>query len=242
MRSKRERARKGRTARSRDVPTIAFVDRTTGGVDLAGLVRVLQKYVDRHVAPIWGTPARLVAARKPLPGAWTMFFFDHAADARKLGFHKAAYKGFPIGRIFVQSVIENGEPLSLVTSHELAEMLVDPADNLWAARRPRVLYAYEVCDPVEESFFEIDRVPVSNFVYPSYFHAHLKPNSTAFDHLDEVSRPFEILSGGYLQICTGHTIRKKFGSAAKKRRFGQEDRRLHRSEHREEGIRSSRRK
>lgn len=218
-----------------EVPTITCVNRSTidFGIDFDRLIRVLQTYVDKHLAPVWGTPAKLVKGTKPAAGTWTMMFFDHAGHAKGLGFHKASYQGSPIARIFVQSALENGEPVSLVSSHELAEMLVDPGDNLWAARRRGVLYAYEVCDAVEETMFAIDRVPVSNFVYPAYYHPHAKPNSTAFDHLGVLTRPFQILPGGYLQVLSGSSVRKMFTSPAKKRRFAKEDRRLHRSEGRE---------
>ncbi len=225
---------KSRSAAS-DVPTITCINKATidFGIDFDKLIRVLQTYVDEHLAPVWGTPAKLVKGTRPVPGTWTMIFFDHAGHAKGLGFHKASYKGFPIARIFVQSTLKNGEPVSLVTSHELAEMLVDPGDNLWAARRRGVLYAYEICDAVEETMFQIERVPVSNFVYPAYYHPHAKPKSTAFDHLGVLTRPFQILPGGYLQVLSGSSVRKLFTSAAKKKRFAKEDRRLHRSEQRE---------
>ena len=52
------------------------------GVDFASLISALQKYVDKHLAPVWGTPAKLVRATKPRDNAWTMLFVDTAADIR----------------------------------------------------------------------------------------------------------------------------------------------------------------
>jgi len=62
-------------------PTIACINRATVdlGVDFASLIAALQKYVDQHVAPVWGTPAKLVRATKPRDNAWTMLFVDTAA-------------------------------------------------------------------------------------------------------------------------------------------------------------------
>ena len=67
-------------------PTIACINRATVdlGVDFASLIAALQKYVDQHVAPVWGTPAKLVRATKPRDNAWTMLFVDTAADVRNL--------------------------------------------------------------------------------------------------------------------------------------------------------------
>mgnify|MGYP001014135987 CR=1 FL=1 len=44
------------------VPTIACFNRATTplGVDFDKLIAAMQRYVDEHVAPVWGTPAKLV--------------------------------------------------------------------------------------------------------------------------------------------------------------------------------------
>src|SRR5207249_7472791 len=36
------------------------------------LLAALQAFVDRHVAPVWGTPARLVKSTGFVKGAWAM--------------------------------------------------------------------------------------------------------------------------------------------------------------------------
>jgi hypothetical protein len=41
----------------------------------------------------------------------------------------------------------------MAASHELAETLVDPANNLWCERSKGTLFAYEVCDAVEADHF-----------------------------------------------------------------------------------------
>src|SRR5690349_16677215 len=45
-----------------DVPTIAVFNKATTplGVPLDKLIAAMQKYVDLHVAPVWGTRAKLV--------------------------------------------------------------------------------------------------------------------------------------------------------------------------------------
>jgi hypothetical protein len=214
------------------VPTVACINsaETPLGVDFDKLIRALQKYVDHHLAPVWRTPAKLVKATKPARGAWVLLFLE-SADRKHLGdfgYHQF-YNGQPISRVFVATSIGK-EPISLVASHELAEMLVNPGANLWARGRRNRLYCYEVCDAVEAKSFKIDGLPMSDFVYPAYFDAHREPRSAQFDHLKKITRPLQVLNGGYARVRKGEKPRTTHGSAAKRRHFATEDRRLHRTE------------
>ncbi len=227
------------------VPTIVCMDKTTVdlGVNFNKLIRALQKYVDRHFAPAWGTPARLVKGTRLRSGAWTLGFFDAAKDAtpfldkkkmgKAFGRHRLGTNGLPLAVICVLPTRENGEEVSLVASHELAEMLVDPFINLWAAGPRKTFHAYETCDVCEQESFEIDGIAMSDFVYPAWFEEFRKPGSTKFDHLNKIHRPFQILKGGYSQVRKGRKSMKMFGSETKKRRFEKENRDLHRSEYRD---------
>lgn len=239
-----QRKRRAGIIKLREVPTIACINKATIDleVDFDKLIRVLQKFLDHCFVPAWGTPAKLVKATRPLAGAWTLAFFDDADHAwsfldkvgggPSLGRHRLAKNGLPLAMIFVRPTLELGEKLSLVASHELAEMLVDPAVNLWSTGPKGMLYAYEVSDVVEQNEFNIDGIAVSNFVYPAYFEAFRKPRSAQFDHLKKLNRPFQIPPGGYSQIRKGQKVRHQFGSERKKEHFKNEDRRLHRSEFR----------
>jgi hypothetical protein len=217
------------------VPRIACLNlaETPLCVDLDRLIRALQKFVDHCLAPVWGTPAKLVKVNKVPRGAWVLVFLESAdpRHAKALGYHKPFFNGHPIAKVFVKSTHANKEEISLVASHELAEMLVDPAGNLWCAGRNNVVYACEICDAVEEEKgFKIDGLAMSDFVYPAYYHAFRKRNSVQFDHLKRVTRPFQVLPGGYAKARKGGKVLTIFGSKAKKRRFLKEDRRQHRTE------------
>jgi len=74
-----------------------------------------------------------------------------------------------------------------------------------------------------------------NFVYPSYFESFRKPRSVQFDQMKKITKPFQILSGGYQIIFKGGKYSQVFGSKAKAKRFAKEDRRGHRRETRETG-------
>ncbi len=220
------------------VPTIACFNqaKTPLGVDLDRLVRAMQTFVDRHVAPVWGTPARLVKTTGFLKNAWAVVFLDDADQPGALAYHDLTPEGLPLSKVFVRTTIQNGDLVSVSASHELVEMLVDPAINMMTTGPDlRTMYAYETADPVESLSYKVEGVPMTDFVYPSYFEVFRKPNSTRFDHLRKVKRPFQILSGGYQIIFRSGKWSQTYGSKTKSRAFRREDRRGHRSEERKHG-------
>ncbi|MGH7183900.1 MAG: hypothetical protein ACREJN_18245, partial [Nitrospiraceae bacterium] len=139
----------------------------------------------------------------------------------------------PISKVFVKTTLDNHDLVSVSASHELVEMLVDPAINMMTTGpNPKIMYAYESADPVEALSYKVNGIPMSDFIYPAYFEAFRKPRSSQFDRLKKVTKPFQILSGGYQIIFKNGKWTQVFGSAAKKKAFAHEDRRLHRSEQR----------
>jgi hypothetical protein len=223
------------------VPRIACISKATVGlgVDFDRLVSALQKFLDAHFVPVWGTPATLVQAARPLAGAWSLVFLDDADAANALGYHDLTKNGLPLAKVFVKTTLAARQKVSVTACHELAEMIVDPAINLWADGPNASLYAYEMCDAVEEDEFAIDGIAMSNFVYPAYFEGFRGARSTQFDHLDLLMRPFELRKGGYALVRRGDKVTQIFGSPAKARRFAQEDRTLHRSEYRKAALKQA---
>ncbi len=217
------------------IPTIAVINKakTPLGDDLTKLIAALQVYIDNHVAPVWGTPAKLVKATTFLKGAWAIVFLDNADEPGALGYHDLTPDGFPLAKIFVKTTVDDGAKVSVTVSHELVEMLVDPAINMTCdGPNPAYSYAYETADPVEETDFPIYGIAMSNFVYPSYFESFRKARSTQFDRLGLVTKPFQLLKGGYQSVKKNGSWTEVFGSHAKNKRFAREDRRGHRSESR----------
>jgi DNA gyrase subunit B len=86
------------------------------------------------------------------------------------------------------------------------EMLIDP----WAANTvfkqdsntTGTIYAFETADPVQDDRYgyQINGILVSDFVYPAWFEADFAPNSTQFDHQGVVTRPFQLMNGGYIGV------------------------------------------
>lgn len=217
------------------VPTIVCVNKATVplGVDFDALIAAMQVFVDEHVAPVWGTRAKLIRARALVPGKWAMVLLDDADHAHALAYHDLTPDGLPLAKVFVKTTLMNKDLVSVSASHELVEMLVDPSINLVTTRTgSKLVYGYESADPVEELNFPINRIPMTNFVYPTYFEAFHKPGSVRFDHLGKINKPFQIHAGGYLGVYKKGKWTQIFGSAAKKKRFAREDRRGHRSEQR----------
>lgn len=217
------------------IPTIAcFIDKSTKtplGVGLDALVKAMQAYVSQYVAPVWGTPAKLVKSTGFRKNAWAMVFLDNADAPGALAYHDLTPDGLPISKVFVKTTLDSGDLVSVSASHELVEMLVDPAINMMTTGPdPKTIYAYESADPVEALTFNVNGIPMSDFVYPSYFEVFHKPGSVKFDQLKKVKRPFQILGGGYQIVFKNGKWSQVFGSLTKKKRFAGEDRRGHRSE------------
>jgi hypothetical protein len=215
------------------IPTIACFNNATValGVDFNDLIDAMQEYVDKFVAPVWGTPAKLVKTKGFQSGAWAMVFLDDADQPGALAYHDLTPDGLPISKVFVKTTLDDGQLVSVSASHELVEMLVDPAINMMTTGPdPKLTYAYESADPVEESSFAVNGIQMSDFVYPAYFEVFRKPKSVQFDQMKQVTKPFQILKGGYQIIMKNGKETQVFGSKAKEKRFNEEDRRGHRSQ------------
>jgi hypothetical protein len=170
---------------------------------LAKVVAALQKQIARDLAPAWGIAAelRLVPRGKTPPReAWWLTLHDDSDRAGELGYHDLTSAGLPLGKAFIATACADSVPWSVVLSHELLEMLIDPYINLAAViRRPRagLLFGYEICDPCRMDTYRIDGVLVSNFVYPAWFESHRPHRGTRFDHLQRVAKPLQLRPGGY---------------------------------------------
>jgi hypothetical protein len=217
------------------IPDIAVFNQATTplGLDLDKLVAALQKFVTDYVVPVWGTPARLVKTTGFKKDAWAVVFLDTADQAKALAYHDLTPDGFPLSKVFVKTIADAGASLTVAASHELVEMLVDPAINLLSlGPDPKAAYAYESADPVEDDSlaFSVNGFKMTDFVYPSYFENFRKPNSTKFDYRGKVTRPFQILAGGYQLVFKNGKWSQLTSSKGKARALREEDRRQHRSE------------
>ncbi len=99
------------------------------------------------------------------------------------------------------------DTISATASHELLEMLADPACELYKKGPPIKKkydkYSVEVCDPVQETAYNITLadgetiVTVSNFVTKSWFE---KGGAAPYDYLELLKKPFNLAGGGYMSL------------------------------------------
>jgi hypothetical protein len=212
--------------------SIACINKATVdlGVPFDKLTAALQKCYDLYFQPIWGYPVTLYNTKTAKAKDWRLIYFDDADAANALGYHDLTKQGQPVAKIFVKTTLADNQLVSVTTCHELFEMAIDPIANLWAEAADGREFAYEMCDPVEEDTFLVDKIAMSNFVHPAWFEPFKHPAGTKYDHLGLLKSPFAMTKGGYVIVKTNGKVTEIFGSAAKKKRFAEEDRTDHRSE------------
>lgn len=154
------------------------------GVDPGAFTKAMQRYVLEFLTPVWGCHASLSWVAKPVVGAMNIVLMDELDVDGAIAYHyyDPAIQATPYAEVGVLASYEDATgDLGVPFSHELGEMLVNPGINLWAGvdhfiptdedggPAGTALRAYEIADPVERTFFLLDGVRMSNFVYPAYF-------------------------------------------------------------------------
>lgn len=197
------------TVPTRIGPTISMVNNSTvlSDADVAKTISAFQTQVDRDFAPVWETTATLKFVPKgqqPGPQDWIIYLLDNSDQAGALGYHDLTPAGNPIAKVFIKDDQKYGLSWTVTVSHELLEMLVDPyISNCAFIQKTNTtgrLYAYEVCDPIEDDSFgyKIGDVLVSNFIYPAWFESFRR--SGKFDHMSVLTAPLSLAKGGYMSI------------------------------------------
>ncbi len=125
--------------------------------DVQDSVAALQIQVSRDFAPIWGRDAQLAFSPRntPVPGGtWELLIADNSDQAGDLGYHELTVNGDPLGKVFAQDDIANGNSWTVTASHELLEMLADPWINQCVQNNKPDgsirFYALEICDACED--------------------------------------------------------------------------------------------
>jgi hypothetical protein len=180
----------------------------TAPAEVQTAVAALQRQVSEHFAPAWGIDAALsfVAPRaKPLAGSWWLVILDDSDQAGALGYHDLTDEAMPLGKVFVKTAQDAGVKWTITASHELLELLADPAINLTVCATENnnlVLYAYEICDPcqADEFGYAIDGVAVSDFLFPSWFETFHRSGAVPLDYCGRITSPFALLPGGYANV------------------------------------------
>jgi hypothetical protein len=178
--------------------------------DVARIVEALNLQAP-DVAKAWsvGPNTHVVAASAGAApaGAVKAYFLPNADVANALGYHAVDPQGDPYIRVFVKTVLDNGGTalsgalsVAVCASHEAAEEAADPQCNSYSGPEANGNeVAIEVADPVENNSYQVTladgtTVDVSDFVFPSFFDTS---GVAPFDQLGLISKPFQMLPGGY---------------------------------------------
>jgi len=185
---------------------IALVSEATSSpVTAAELVEVsaaLQKQVTRDLAPYWAVEATVdpfMDLDHVPPGYWPVVIRDD------IGRDEAGVHCDENQQPF--ALVTSGPGWSVVASHEILEMLVDPFGNRLVPGESlepgqgRVEYLVEVADPVGVARYKCNGVTVADFITPRYFDP-VGGSGGAYSYTGKVTSPREVLSGGYLTCAT----------------------------------------
>jgi hypothetical protein len=200
------------------VRTIVLVDHTVRHRPAAGVIEAVAEaltvQVERDFGPAWGaTSVRFTVGGR----GDKIHFFDSAHQAGDYGWHIVDAHGLPYAHVFADPSISarsdwlSGDAsISSSASHEVLEMLADPAANEYSFNGARLLWAREVCDAVQANTYRIVargmRVTVSNFVLPAFFNPWA---DGPYDHLGVLDKPFSLAKGGYAIVERAKPTRER---------------------------------
>lgn len=154
-------------------PRIAIVNESTvvGDEEINAALPMLQLYLDQ-VCEAWHCDGSLyLASTAPAERDWRLVINDVSDEPLAIGYHLTEGSR-PIGYVSAATAQDAGVAWSVVLTHELAEMLVDPAASVAAQTKgdPSPAFtALEVCDPVQGRSYRLGKVVVADYVYRSWF-------------------------------------------------------------------------
>ncbi len=173
---------------------------TVTDIEVQEAIDAVQIQMDRDFTPAWDITVRLIfvaPGEVPPKGSYPLTIQNTSKfDPGSCGWH-GLQKKRPFAKVIAPWCMDRyGVPWSLLFSHEVLEISVDPfVRKTFKIGKRR--YFFEIVDPVADLqwAYEINGVIVSDFVFRNWF----KPLSLGpFDAGDFVTHPFEILPGGYL--------------------------------------------
>jgi hypothetical protein len=184
---------------------IAVINESTAMTDdqVRAMIPAFETQWNRDLAPIWDLEQAQfswIAKTQPAPASsWWVVFVDDSDMADALGYHELTESGFPLSKVLVKTIQDDGASVSVGATHEICEMAVDPTINLAAQDSEGTFWAYEVCDPVEDERYGygIDGVLVTDFVTPAWF--GFKNARGLLDFQGHAVVPFQVLANGYAQ-------------------------------------------
>lgn len=209
-------------------------------VDIAKAAAACNKQLAQHVAPAHGlVPVPVTFSARPPTGARVITVMDTLDDAGALGYHTEDAGDHVWGVVGTKAALAQGAKalvgpyaISSILSHEVIEMFVDPWCSGWFDNGHGLLIALEIGDPVENDFYILDGVAVSNFVTAEWFNSQAAKGDR-FDYMGRLTKPFTMTRGGYWVQSKAGKSSQKFGEgmpdwrrSAKQAEFSRSHRRM----------------
>jgi hypothetical protein len=144
---------------------------------------------------------------------WVLGLFAKADQPGALGYHDRTPTGQPFMKCFPLLDLRDGHAWTITASHELLETLADPEIGMCAQSADGRIWAYEVCDAVEQDTYQIEGVNVSDWCTPSWFAPPQKGGQ--FDWLKLCTKPYEVRAGGYAQNWDGKSWTMTYASSSR---------------------------
>lgn len=217
---------------------ITVINLTSGKIpddEVQRVIRAINRQISEDFEPYWSFGARLrlegnstnkpaVLSAVDMRGDAILYLWDKTNLEGANGYHISNNKGIPYGYVFVELSGKLQEDWSVTLSHEALELLGDAQVNLLVqgphpdGSRKSVFHSYEMCDAVQDEWYEIDGVKVSNFVLPLYFtetdEAGGRNDFLGRAHGGKKLKSFGVNPGGYISYFDPAT--GKYGDFARK--------------------------
>ncbi len=163
-------------------------------LEVARMCASVSAQVRYDFAPIWGRDIHVEYDEQPDRFDWVFDIVDELTEGPPTA---AGWHTITNGVIRSEISTTSGLRPSIVLSHEVLEAAAnDSVARLCINWDDNLLYAMEVCDPVQRASYRSGDFYVSDFVTPEWFSGQNNLRSrTAFKTRN--LRPFQIARGGY---------------------------------------------
>jgi hypothetical protein len=205
---------------------ISIINRTRTLADekVQRAIRAINRQIAQDFEPYWsfGATLRLEgntgarSAKRELSDMRgdAIIYLCNRIDAEDAdGYHDTYDSGIPYGFVLTDLALDPSWTVTL--SHEALELIADPQGNMLVKgphpkhRNRNVFHWFEMCDAVQDEWYAIDGVKVSNFVLPLYFTpGEQRDGRNDFlgrRHGGKTLRSFGINPGGYIGFYDPHT-------------------------------------
>lgn len=191
-----------------EIPNVAVFSKTSRiGYDaLVAATAAIQIQVHDHLKPAWGKDAILTAfkSEKDVPtGYWKVWIQDEL-EYDVYGYHAVDNNNVPFAKL------RYSDAWTVVLSHELVEMLVNPyvdfvlSSEVFEDGEGEEELLVEVADPAQDNRngYLVNGIKVSDFYLPSYFNVSGTTLTGKYSYTGAITQPKELLEGGYYSFKT----------------------------------------